>query len=82
MTSQETEQLAKDILANLELGADMAGLFAPEIIPLVVMGKAMDKMVPGLAGLVQKWVEGNPPTDEEKADLRAKLAVLSDPNNP
>lgn len=82
MTSQETEQLAKDILDNLELGADLAGLFAPEIIPFVVIGKAVDKLIPGLSGMVQRWVEGNPPTEDEKEDLKAKLAVLADPNNP
>jgi hypothetical protein len=46
------------------------------------MGKALDKAIPGLAGTVQKWIDGNPPTDDERAELKAKLAILADPDNP
>lgn len=82
MTAEQIEQLTKEIIANLEFGADLAGIFAPEIIPFVVMGKAMDKIIPGLAGMVERWVEGNPPTEEEKAKLKEMLATLGDPNLP
>ena len=82
MSSEELETLVQEIIGNLELGADIASIFRPEIIPFLIMGKAVDKAVPGLAAMVQRWVEGNPPTDQEKADLKAKLAVLADPNNP
>lgn len=82
MTAQEIEQLTNEIIAGLESGADMASVLAPQIIPFVLIGKAIDKVIPGLAGMITRWVDGNPPTDEEKADLQAKLAVLGDPNNP
>lgn len=82
MTAEEVEALTNEIIAGLESGADMASVLAPQIIPFVLIGKAIDKVVPGLAGMITRWVDGNPPTEEEKADLRAKLAVLADPNNP
>lgn len=82
MTNAEIEQLTNEVVLSLEFGADLASVFAPEIVPFVVLGKALDKTVPGLAGIVTRWVEGNPPTDEEKAVFKSKLATLSDPNNP
>lgn len=82
MTQQELDTLLNEILEGIEAGADMASILAPGIVPFVVIGKALDKMIPGLAGIVSRWISGNPPTDAEVADLRAKLAVLADPNNP
>jgi hypothetical protein len=82
MTPEQLETLVQEIIGNLELGADIASIFRPEIIPFVVMGKALDKAIPGLAGTVQKWIDGNPPTDDERAELKAKLAILADPDNP
>lgn len=82
MTPQEVEQLAAEIVAGLESGADMASVLAPQIIPFVLIGKAVDKVVPGLAGMITRWVDGNPPTPEELEDFKKKLAVLGDPNNP
>ena len=82
MSNEELDQLVKEIIAGLEFGTDLVGIFAPEIIPVVVLGKAMDKAIPGLATMVNSFLVGNPPTEEEKAKLRTMLSVLGDPNLP
>lgn len=82
MTAQETEQLLTNIIAGLDTASMFAGVIDPKLIPLIAIGQAVDKQIPGLAAAVQNWIEGNNPTDAEKADTAAKLAVLGDPNNP
>lgn len=82
MTPEEIEDLVEQIVLNVQLGVEMGAILAPEIIPFVLLGKALDNTIPGLAGIVTRWVEGNPPTAEEKADLKKKLSVLSDPEAP
>jgi hypothetical protein len=52
------------------------------LIPFIIIGKAVDKILPDLASQVQRWVEGNPPTQQELDEFKAKLAVLSDPDAP
>lgn len=82
MTPAEIEVLTQEIIAGLETGADMASTIAPAIIPFIVIGKAVDKVIPGLAGMIARWMQGNPPTPEELEDLKKKLAVLQDPDAP
>lgn len=82
MTAAETQVLLDSIIAEINTAADFIGTLDPELIPIVLIGKAIDKQIPGLAATIQNWVEGNPPTDAEKADTASKLAVLGDPNNP
>lgn len=82
MTAAEIESLSKDIIAQLDAGVSMVGLFDPALIPAILIGRAVSNLVPGLAGDIARWVEGNPPTDEEKAQFREKLNVLLDPNLP
>jgi len=82
MTPTETQTLLNEIIAGLETAAGWAGVLDPALIPFITIGKALDKMIPGLAATVQGWIAGNPPTDAELADFKAKLAALSDPNSP
>jgi hypothetical protein len=82
MTSTELHDLLTNIISGLEVGADMASTIAPGLIPFIIIGKAVDKILPDLASQVQRWVEGNPPTQQELDEFKAKLAVLSDPDAP
>ena len=82
MTSKETKELLTNIVNDLNMAATFAGVIDPALIPFISIGMAVDKMIPGLAANVQDWVEGNPPTEEEKAETAAKLATLSDSNLP
>ena len=82
MTSTELHDLLTNIISGLEVGADMASTIAPGLIPFIIIGKAMDKVIPDLASQVQLWVEGNPPTQAEIDEFKAKLALLSDPDAP
>jgi len=82
MTSDETKKLLDNIVDEVNTGADFIGVIAPNLIPFILLGKAVDKLIPGMVSQIQKWVEGNPPTPEEIAELRKKLSVLGDPNLP
>jgi hypothetical protein len=82
MTSDELHDLLANIIAGLEAGADLASAIAPQLIPFIIIGKAVDKMVPDLAAQVQRWIDGNPPTQQELDEFQSKLAVLSDPDAP
>ena len=82
MSREELNNLLENILTGAETAASFAGVIAPEILPFIAMGKALETLVPGLADTMAKWIEGTPPTEEEKAELRAKLAVLGNPDLP
>jgi hypothetical protein len=82
MTPQETETLLNEIVAGLDTAGTFLGTLDPALIPFIAIGKAVDKLIPGVAASVQGWIEGNPPTAAEKADFLKKLSVLADPNNP
>lgn len=82
MSPEQVEALTKNIIDQVNGAADLVGVIDPALIPLIAIGKAVDKLVPGIAGTVANWIAGNPPTAEERADFKAKLAVLSDPNLP
>ena len=82
MTSAELKTLLSNIDAELNGVADLAGVIDPALLPFIAIGKAVGKQVPGLVAGVDNWIQGNPPTQEEKDDLASKLNVLSDPNAP
>lgn len=82
MNATEVTDLVNTVVTDLNAAADYAGIVDPDLIPFIQLGKAVDKMLPGIAGHVASWIEGNPPTEAEKADLAAKLGVLGDPNQP
>ena len=82
MTSTELHDLLTNIISGLEVGADLASTIAPSLIPFIIIGRAVDKILPDLASQVQLWIEGNPPTQQELDEFKAKLALLSDPNAP
>ena len=82
MTAQETEILLNQIIADLNIAADFIGTLDPALIPLIIIGKAVDKLIPGVAAQIQTWIEGNPPTQQELEDFKAKLATLGNPDLP
>jgi len=82
MTADETKTLLDGIIAEINQLGTWGQAFAPQYAAFIAIGMAMDKQIPGLVAGVQNWVEGNLPTDAEKADLAGKLAVLNDPNAP
>jgi hypothetical protein len=82
MTPQELKAFLANIVAELNGVADFAGVLAPQFAAYIAIGKAIDTQIPGLAAMVDSWIQGNPPTPEELADFGAKLKVLNDPNLP
>jgi len=82
MTPAELKTLLDNIVTEVNGAADFVGAIDPELIPFIAIGKAIDKQIPGLAGTVDNWIQGNPPTDEDKAALAQQLSVLGDPNLP
>ena len=82
MTADDLKTLLSNIDAELNGVADFAGALDPALLPFIAIGKAVARQVPGLVAGVAEWVAGNPPTDQDKADLASKLSILSDPNAP
>lgn len=82
MTPEALKSLLDTIVADLNTAADYAGIVDPALIPFIQIGKSVDKLIPGLVANVDKWIQGNPPTDAEKAEVLAQIKVLGDPNLP
>jgi hypothetical protein len=82
MTPAELKTLLDNIVTEVNGAADFAGALDPAIIPFIAIGKAVDKLIPGLAESVDNWIQGNPPTDAEKAELAQQLSVLGNPDLP
>lgn len=82
MTPEELKTLLDNIVTEVNSAADFAGIVDPALIPIIAIGKAVDKQIPGLVATVDRWIQGNPPTDQEKADLAAQLKVLGNPDLP
>lgn len=82
MTPSELQTLLDGIVSEVNNAADFVGTLDPALIPFIAIGKGVDRMIPGLAATVDKWIQGNPPTDQEKADLAAQLKVLGNPDLP
>lgn len=82
MTPDQLKALLDTVVTDLNTAGDFAGTLDPALIPFIQIGKAVDKLVPGLAASVDKWIQGNPPTDQEKAEVLQQLNVLGNPNLP
>ena len=90
MTPQQLEQTLGNIVDEVNTVGDTATAVLSGVNPawgasaaaFLVIGKAVDKLVPGMAASVDAWIQGNPPTDAEKADFAAKLSVLADKSLP
>lgn len=82
MTPAELKEQLEAIVAQLNQAGGIASAFVPQYAAFIAIGMAVDKLVPGMVADVAAWIEGSPPTEEEVADMAAKLAVLGDPNLP
>ena len=82
MTPAELKTLLDNIVANLNSVAEVAAGIDPALKPFVAIGKAIDLQIPGLVASVDNWIQGNPPTDAEVAELQHKLSVLGNPDLP
>lgn len=79
MTAQDLKSLLDNIEQELEGAADFAGVLDPALVPPLVIGKAVARLVPGIAATVDGWIQGNPPTAADKDQKAKELAVLGDP---
>jgi len=82
MTPEELKTFLDNIVGEVNLAGDFIGTLDPAIIPYIVLGKAIDKMIPGVVYTVDKWIQGNTPTSQEKADMLQQLSVLGNPDLP
>lgn len=82
MTPEQTKELLANIVTEINQAGDTLGLFVPQVAAAMVIGKAVDRLIPGLVADVQSWIEGNPPTAQEKADVAAKINELLNPDLP
>lgn len=82
MTAQELQARLEAIIAGLNQAGSVAQVFLPQYAALIAIGQAVDVLLPGLAGDVARWIAGEEPSPDEKAELARKLSVLADPNLP
>ena len=82
MTPDDLKTLLDDIVTEVNNAADFVGTLDPAIIPFIVIGKAIDKQIPGVVSTVDKWLQGNPPNSADKAELATQLSVLGNPDLP
>lgn len=82
MTPDEVKTLLDHIITEVNAAGDFAGMIDPALIPFITLGKAVDKLIPGVAASVAGWIRSNPPSAQEKADFIAQNAILADPNAP
>jgi len=82
LNPDEIKTLLDNIIADLNTAADLAGIIDPRLIPFIQIGQALDKQLPGLAVAVTGWIEGNPPTTQEKTEFARQLSVLGNPDLP
>lgn len=82
MTADELKQTIDNVVNELNGVADFAGVLDPALLPIIAIGKAVDKQIPGLVAAVDNWIKGNPPTDTDKATLVQQLSVLGNPDLP
>ncbi len=82
MTPAELKTELENIINDINQGASIASVFAPQYAAFIAIGQAVDKLIPGLVADVDSWIQGVEPSDEEKADMASKLAILGDPKQP
>lgn len=82
MTADEVKSIVQTIVTDLQAVGSLAAGVDPALVPFIAIGKAVSNQLPGLAGSVTAWLEGNPPSDAEVATLLQQLTVLADPNAP
>lgn len=78
MTPDQIKDLLTTIVSDVNMAADFAGILDPELIPFIAIGKAVDKVVPGIASSVASMIQGTPPTQDQIAQNAQELAMLGD----
>jgi hypothetical protein len=78
MTTEDVNKLIDEILEDVDNATtinETPGV-DPKLVPMIIIGRAAEDMLPGLAEAVTKWIEGNMPTEEERNELVQQM--LSD----
>jgi hypothetical protein len=78
MTPDQIKELLTNIVNDVNVAADYAGIIDPALVPLIAIGKAVDKIIPGLAANVAGMLQGAPISQAELDEKAAELAVLGD----
>jgi len=78
MTQAELKDLLNNVVTDISIAADYAGILDPQLVPFIAIGKAVGKVVPGLVAAVDGMIQGNPLTQAELDEKAAELAVLGD----
>jgi len=76
-TPDQIKELLNTIVGDINLAADYAGIVDPQLIPIIAIGKAVDKIIPGLAANVAGMIEGVPLSQAELDQKATELAILA-----
>ena len=79
MTQEQLATLETEIQAALNLTASTAGVLDPQILPFIILGKAVAAAAPGLITSVQNLASGTAPTPASVSALAVDIAALASP---
>lgn len=76
---EKFDAIQAEINATVDTLSGMAGTFAPEFLPYIILGKAVAKALPVLYEDTAKLIGGDEPTPDEEAALAKKIHDLGNP---
>ena len=79
MTDERFATVKAEVSASVDFAGALVGVIAPELIPLVVLGKALAKQFPEVYRDVEDLIRGEEPDEAAEAELAEKISRLGRP---
>lgn len=76
MTQDEIKQVASDIVGEIKGADEFSGILDSNLVAYIIIGRAFNKNIHGLASTIDLWIRGNKPNREEQQQLEQKLSIL------
>ena len=82
LTDEQVAEIEKDIELAATAAAPIVAIFGPQATAGLIVGRVVARFLPRLVAIVERSIQGVPPTEDEKQMMRDELTVLNDPNLP
>ena len=80
-TTPNQAAIEAEILSAVNAAGTMAGIIDPELLPFIVLGRAVAAGLPGLLYDVEALIDGTEPSDADNAALAVKIVALGNPSS-